>query len=82
MSEAGLRAQKLGARLREFVGLVFFEVSVMGLSYRRFILFLTLFACLPAFGAAIWRQPTADELKMTSDPAAPDAAAVYLNHDE
>jgi hypothetical protein len=54
----------------------------MGLTYRRFFLFLTVFACLPAFGAANWRQPTADELKMTSDPKAPDAPAVYLNRDE
>ena len=54
----------------------------MGLTYRRFFLFLTVFACLPAFGAANWRQPTADELKMTSDPKATDAPAVYLNRDE
>lgn len=54
----------------------------MGFMYRRLLLFVALFVCLPAFGAANWRPPTADELKMTSDPAAPDAAAVYLNHDE
>ena len=31
----------------------------------------------PLIGAG-WTQPTPDELKMTSDPAAPDAPAVYL----
>jgi hypothetical protein len=29
-----------------------------------------------------WTQPTPDELKMTSDPAAPNAAAVCLNREE
>ena len=33
------------------------------------------------FGAT-WTQPTPEELKMTSDPAAPDAPAVYLYRDE
>ena len=32
--------------------------------------------------ATPWTQPTAEELKMTSDPAAPDAAAVYLFREE
>jgi hypothetical protein len=36
----------------------------------------------PLFGAATWTQPTPEELKMTSDPAAPDAAAVYLFREE
>jgi hypothetical protein len=36
---------------------------------------------LPAFGAS-WTQPTPDELKMTSDPAAPDEPAVYLFREE
>jgi len=54
----------------------------MGLTYRRFLLLLTVVVCSPAFGAANWRQPTPDELKMTSDPKAPDAPAVYLNRDE
>jgi hypothetical protein len=40
-----------------------------------------LFACLPAF-AVDWTQPTPEELKMTSDPAAPDAPAVYLYREE
>ena len=56
------------------------------MTYRR------LFACLPlsailVFGlplsaATNWTQPTPDELKMTSDPKAPDAEAVYLNYEE
>jgi Domain of Unknown Function with PDB structure (DUF3857)/Transglutaminase-like superfamily len=32
----------------------------------------------PAWAGAKWTQPTPDELKMTSDPAAPGAPAVYL----
>ena len=32
--------------------------------------------------AAEFQEPTADELKMTSDPAAPGAAAVYLYYEE
>lgn len=31
-----------------------------------------------AWGGAKWTQPTPDELKMTSDPEAPGASAVYL----
>ena len=42
---------------------------------------LLLFCAAPAFGAT-WTQPTPEELKMTSDPAAPDAPAVYLYRDE
>ncbi len=59
----------------------------MGHSYRRFLLLLVplcsvLFVCLPAFGAPNWTQPTPEELKMTSDPLAPDAPAVYLYREE
>lgn len=42
---------------------------------------LALLACIPAF-ATSWKQPTPDELKMTADPAAPDAPAVYLDYEE
>jgi hypothetical protein len=35
----------------------------------------------PVF-AADWPQPTAQQLKMTSDPDAPGAAAVYLDYEE
>jgi len=38
-------------------------------------------SCVPLLGAN-WTQPTPDELKMTSDPAAPDAPAVYLFREE
>jgi hypothetical protein len=48
---------------------------------RCLLLCALLFACLPAF-AAEWTQPTPEELKMTSDPAAPGAAAVYLYREE
>ena len=50
--------------------------------YRYFVFFLVALVSLPAFGAANWTQPTAEELKMTSDPKAPDAPAVYLERDE
>ena len=36
----------------------------------------------PAFIRAQFKQPTDEELKMTSDPKAPGAAAVYLNEEE
>jgi hypothetical protein len=42
---------------------------------------LSLVATLPAV-AANWTQPTPDELKLTSDPAAPDEPAVYLFREE
>jgi hypothetical protein len=53
----------------------------------RKIIFLTgafslLAAAFPAFLHAQFQQPTADELKMTADPMAPGADAVYLNIDE
>jgi hypothetical protein len=46
--------------------------------------------CLPALLALScssalaqsWIQPTAEELKMTAEPAAPDAAAIYLYREE
>lgn len=48
----------------------------------RCLLPLLIFAsCLPAFADVQWTQPTSDELKMTSDPEAPDAPAEYLNLD-
>ncbi len=40
------------------------------------------FLCLSAFASSGWQAPTAEELKMTVDPAAPDAAAVYLYREE
>jgi hypothetical protein len=42
---------------------------------------LMLVTYVPAF-ASSWTQPTPEELKMTSDPAAPDAPAVYLYREE
>lgn len=42
---------------------------------------LMLVSYVPAF-AASWTEPTPEELKMTSDPAAPDAPAVYLFREE
>ncbi len=32
--------------------------------------------------AATWQQPTPDELKMTADPASPNAPAIYLDREE
>jgi hypothetical protein len=37
---------------------------------------------LPALALAQFQPPTQDELKMTSDPKAPGAAAIYLNVEE
>lgn len=56
----------------------------MPASLRRclFCLFLLLVASAPAFAGPNWMQPTPDELKMTADPAAPDASAVYLFREE
>ena len=55
----------------------------MKVSFRSalFFLCLSVAATFPA-RAATWTQPTAEELKMTSDPAAPDAPAVYLFREE
>jgi hypothetical protein len=49
--------------------------------FRRNLLFLSLalVSCWPAVAATTWTQPTPEELKMTSDPKAPGAEAVYLN---
>lgn len=55
-------------------------------SFRPSLIYLSLsisFLLLAAAHAATtWTQPTPDELKMTSDPKAPDAEAVYLNREE
>jgi hypothetical protein len=45
------------------------------------VLLCLLIAPLSCFGSD-WTQPTSEELKMTSDPAAPDAPAVYLFREE
>lgn len=50
----------------------------MGRGMRRAILLAGGLASLHAWGAAKWTQPTPDELKMTTDAAAPGAPAVYL----
>jgi hypothetical protein len=52
-------------------------------SLRRLLpfVFISLAASVPAL-ASNWKQPTPEELKMTSDPAAPDAPAVYLFREE
>lgn len=46
------------------------------------VLSLALVFAGPAWSAATWTQPTPEELKMTSDPKAPNAEAVYLNWEE
>jgi hypothetical protein len=46
-------------------------------SYRRLLIVFLAVVTLRAFGSD-WTQPTLEELKMTSDPAAPGASAVYL----
>jgi hypothetical protein len=58
-------------------------VIVVTILHRTFLLAtLSLFAAIPAWCAPTWTQPTPEQLKMTSDPAAPDAPAVYLFHEE
>jgi hypothetical protein len=49
---------------------------------RRLLLLCLALAPCTAFGFADWQQPTPGELKMTSDPAAPDAPAVFLFREE
>ncbi len=46
------------------------------------IVCLLLAASIRAFGAPTWTDPTPDELKMTTDPAAPDAPAIFLFREE
>jgi Domain of Unknown Function with PDB structure (DUF3857)/Transglutaminase-like superfamily len=48
---------------------------------RRCLPFLLFFPSLPALAQG-WIQPTPEELKMTAEPAAPNAAAIYLYRDE
>ncbi len=45
---------------------------------RGIFLFFALTSFVPAFGSSNFTQPTPEELKMTADPAAPGAVAVYL----
>ncbi|MGB7983898.1 MAG: DUF3857 domain-containing protein [Terracidiphilus sp.] len=47
----------------------------------RYLLLLSIFAA-PALLRAQFQEPTPEELKMTSDPKAPGAAAVYLYREE
>lgn len=49
---------------------------------RSLLVFCLALAPFSAFGFADWQQPTPEELKMTSDPAAPNAPAVYLFREE
>ncbi len=49
--------------------------------FLRYAFLLLALAC-PAILLAQFQQPTDEELKMTSDPKAPGAAAVYLNVEE
>jgi hypothetical protein len=46
------------------------------------LLFCLALLSIPALASSGWQQPTPDELKMTADPAAPDAAAVFLYRSE
>jgi len=54
----------------------------LGLIFRRFLPVILAFVCGTAFAADGWIQPTAEELKMTSEPSVPDAAAIYLYREE
>jgi len=48
---------------------------------RRFLALLLILSSVSAV-AESWIQPTPEELKMTAEPAAPDAAAIYLFREE
>src|SRR5580658_8543428 len=50
--------------------------------FRKSIFLLCSLLCVLPAVAADFQQPTPEELKMTSDPAAPDAAAVYFFRQE
>jgi len=54
----------------------------LAIKWYRFLPFCLVFTAIPAFGYSEWQQPTPEELKMTSDPAAPNAPAVYLFREE
>jgi len=49
-------------------------------SITRYTLFLLI--CSSPFCSSQFKQPTGEELKMTTDPKAPGAAAVYLDIEE
>lgn len=55
--------------------------AILNLFRGCFLLFCALVSSIPAV-ASDFQQPTPEELKMTSDPAAPDAPAVYLFRQE
>jgi Domain of Unknown Function with PDB structure (DUF3857)/Transglutaminase-like superfamily len=59
-----------------------FEVPVQRRSLLVFLLFLPLSITPCTAFAADWQQPTSEELKMTSEPAAPNAEAIYLYREE
>jgi hypothetical protein len=58
-----------------------FEDNALVRILRRSLPFLLALATSRGFADG-WIQPTAEELKMTVEPAAPDAAAVYLYREE
>jgi hypothetical protein len=59
----------------------FVHNSHVRLVIRAFLLVLLAGLSLPAM-AFNWQQPTDEELKMTAEPAAPGAAAIYLYREE
>jgi hypothetical protein len=59
-----------------------FEVPVQRRSLLVFLIFLPLSITPCTAFAADWQQPTPEELKMTSEPAAPNADAIYLYREE
>jgi Domain of Unknown Function with PDB structure (DUF3857)/Transglutaminase-like superfamily len=71
------------AVLEEAFGRILFALrSVVFVLFRRLFLLCLALVPLSAFGFADWQQPTPEELKMTSDPAAPNSPAVYLFREE
>jgi hypothetical protein len=78
LSPTSYKGRSGGPRSRGFVPL---RSDVFALLCRTLVLCLVL-TPLSAFALADWQQPTAEEMKMTSDPAAPDAPAVYLFREE
>jgi hypothetical protein len=63
-------------------GILFLLRCALSAALRRILVIFLALAPLSAFAFSDWQQPTADELKMSSYAAAPDAPAVYLFRQE
>jgi len=60
----------------------FSQKAAMRIPFNRVLFALAVVFALPAMAHAQFQEPTQEELKMTADPKAPGAAAVYLYREE